>query len=178
MCVFISLNINGQGSSANLDELNGLKGYKFFSSSATITSKFSKSSTKSKSSRIIYYVSYDSELTKFGAQFKSITLSYIDDKLFSIKLWTFETYDELKIKSDLGLKSDYVLAGEEIDKLFGKTSNYKEEKDAIKSLTSEFWETDKIKMEFSFLVYGKEASTYIIIYNKELQNKANVAEYE
>src|SRR5690606_13964113 len=95
----------------DIDKLNGYRQFKygeiFEKHSSYMEEQVERKENKSKRVRELF--SFDKELLeelRLGVIFKKITLYFIDNELYKISLWTFETSDDFRTKSDLKVSTD------------------------------------------------------------------------
>jgi hypothetical protein len=178
----IQFSFIGYGQSLeNIDYLNGFKQFKF-GKKANELNDIEKDDLLKTGNRVSKYI-YRKKI-KLRIDFPISFIDFIDNELYSIKLFKNFSADEIKeqveLKKKLKLDTPFDSVAEELIELFGNEYKTYEIKSDLFSEGGNrtIWETKKNYVELCFREFGGKYRIEVIFVNKKLENKAKLSNYE
>ncbi len=182
LLLITQFNFIGYGQSLeNIDYLNGFKQFKF-EKKVNELNDIEKDDLLKTGNRVSRYI-YRKKI-KLRIDFLITFIDFIDNELYSIKLFRNLSSDEIKeqfeLKEKLKLDTSFDSVTKELIELFGNEyKTYEIKSDLFSEGGSRtVWETKKNYVELCFRDFRGKYRIEVIFVNKELKNKAKLSNYE
>lgn len=165
----------------NLDKLNGFKVFKFGDNPSKHANYIERDDLMTPPSKKVSIYGCDkNEYLSFGISFKTMELSFFENKLYQIMLWSSWEEVEWFAYKEMSNKTYFSVIADEAELIFGKMMGYTpDEGSPMTKGHVGMWETEKIRLDLVFMKFaGGKIAIQVKFIDKSLEKQVNLSKYQ